>query len=1041
MAPPARATNLIEYTSFAATTLREIARSAQIPFLLTAASLTGMILDCVRAVKTAKESTLEIVAQIHEILCAIISLYSENVVSQSLPPSLLYDIGRFTETLQKIFTLMKAQQEMGKIKQLLKHTENALQWDICKAGLQAAMDALKIQTGASVISGIAKIQNDVDAQHRDLLELLAAHQDIASSEYTSAGVSSTFSTSVESFAMFPASPKIFHGRETELDQIMRLLSQEVAHIAILGPGGMGKTSLALATLHHPDTASKYTHRYFVPCHSTPSYSELVATIASHLGVEQDSNLTRGIIEHFSNNPASFLILDNFETPWEPLDGRADVEEFLSLLADVPGLAILITLRGAERPAKVKWTRPCPLPLAPLSEAAALQTFIDIADESQDVVTVKHLLDLTGNLPLAVSLIANVAAYEGCEAALARWRTENTHLLSDGYDKTSSLDISIMLSISSTRMDAEAQKLLTILSMLPDGLSDADLVQSALPISNIRRCKATLMRTSLAYNDHGQRLKVLVPIREYVYTVHPPSPEMTLAARQYFHTILELWDGSQRITPQPNSMPQIAANFGNLNRLFSDAMQREKAEEYPDMLASLRSTILLSRFSRISEHVHSPVMAALERRIPEWKGHPVYGSYLVESLASVLQSDVKATTEVLIESGHRFFETPAGAADTAKWHNIVAHYYYMSTEFKKAIKYRQSALALAATDETQRSVAMEALLGISTIMGALGDHAGSKFHAHRARGYADSLGDVYAASQAAAREADASSHLGDFRSASRLCAESRELARACGMEGSIADLNAQIFQAEIHMLKTEYPEARALNEHVIAVQPRTYKSAFADLNLALIGTATGDDAETIRAHAQVAQGQFMEQLDFPLGLELCNVVYADLHLAVGNTADARVLITTAFYALRDTLDEGAVLCLERLADLGTGMYSAEQTLNWAAISLASAHKSNNRLAKMKAVRYLGDILAALDGGDLQTALHLFEVALEGFTLMGVHGCAADCMVRISGILERRGGQEREQAVDLLRQARTLFGRSSQLKQVSSVDARLKMLAPE
>ncbi|KAJ7869969.1 P-loop containing nucleoside triphosphate hydrolase protein, partial [Mycena leptocephala] len=343
-------------------------------------------------------------------------------------------------------------------------------------------------------------------------------------------------SSVESLAILPASPKIFYGRESELQEIRGILARDSARVVVLGPGGMGKTSLTLALLHDPSMVSNYVHRYFVPCHSAATCSQLVSNTASHIGVEQGPNLARRIIHHFSRNPSSLLILDNLETPWEPLNSRPDVEEFLSLLADVSHLAILITMRGAERPGKVKWTRPCPLPLKPLSAAPALQTFIDIAGDSHDMAIVQQLIDLTGNLPLAVSLIANVASYEGCDVALSRWKTESTRLLSDGYDKTSSLEISIMLSLSSARMTSEAQKLLSLLSMLPDGLSDAELVQSKLPISSILRCKATLIRTSLAYADHEQRLKVLVPIREYVDNVYPSSPELRFALRTYFHKL-------------------------------------------------------------------------------------------------------------------------------------------------------------------------------------------------------------------------------------------------------------------------------------------------------------------------------------------------------------------------------------------------------------------------------------------------------------------------------------------------------------------------
>jgi hypothetical protein len=316
-------------------------------------------------------------------------------------------------------------------------------------------------------------------------------------------------------------------------------------------------------------------------------------------------------------------------------------------------SLQITMRGAERPGKVNWTRPCPPPLKPLSDVPALQTFVDIAGESHDKVIVQHLIDLTGNLPLAVSLIANVASYEGCEIALSRWKTESTRLLSDGYDKTSSLEISIILSLSSSRMNSEAQKLLSLLSMLPDGLSDADLVQSKLPISSILSCKATLIRTSLAYTDygHGQRLKVLVPIREYVHNVYPSSPGIRLALRTYFHRTLDLWDQYKHPSPM-SSVPQISANLGNLSSIFSDAIQTESS----DIVASLHSVILLSNFCRRNIRTRPAVLDLVSEKIEHYRTDPVYGIYLIESLNSTGSFGVMGDMEVRIRLGHQFFET-------------------------------------------------------------------------------------------------------------------------------------------------------------------------------------------------------------------------------------------------------------------------------------------------------------------------------------------------------------------------------------------------
>ncbi|KAJ7262832.1 P-loop containing nucleoside triphosphate hydrolase protein, partial [Mycena rebaudengoi] len=309
----------------------------------------------------------------------------------------------------------------------------------------------------------------------------------------------------------PPCPKIFHGRDTELQDVVNILVQDSAHIAILGAGGMGKTSLATAALYDPQVEAKYSHQYFIPCHSSPSCTELAVTIADHIGLEKSSNMANKIAHYFAHAPPSLLVLDNLETSWETLLSRSEVEEFLSLLTDVPHLGLIITLRGVERPSKVKWSRPFLAPLKPLSNMAARQTFIEVADEGHDDTSITELLELTGNLPLAVSLIASVADSEGCAKALSRWKLESTRMLSDGYDQRSNLDVSIMLSYTSSRMTPGAQELLSILSLLPDGLADDDLLQAKLPIPDILACKATLIQTALAFIGQDQHLKVLVPI--------------------------------------------------------------------------------------------------------------------------------------------------------------------------------------------------------------------------------------------------------------------------------------------------------------------------------------------------------------------------------------------------------------------------------------------------------------------------------------------------------------------------------------------------
>jgi hypothetical protein len=94
-----------------------------------------------------------------------------------------------------------------------------------------------------------------------------------------------------------------------------------------------------------------------------------------------------------------------------------------------------------------------------------------------------------------------------------------------------------------------------------------------------------------------------------------------------------------------------------------------------------------------------------------------------------------------------------------------------------------------------------------------------------------------------------------------------------------DYQAESYETEVHLLRTEYPEASRINASVATSSNLpNIQTAWAYLNVTLIDSA---DPDLIRRNVDIATDQFITWLSFPLGLSLCNLVYADLHLREEN----------------------------------------------------------------------------------------------------------------------------------------------------------------
>ncbi|KAJ7042291.1 hypothetical protein C8F04DRAFT_1295353 [Mycena alexandri] len=1025
-----RLNNISKCVAITANTLDVLVDTLNIPGLEVISNTTQSLLGLVESVKQNKDECAGLMEHTHELLKAIIGVYIKSDTGPELPPRILTEIAKFTETLHKIHTFVEAQQSSSRIRKFLRQGELNVLLKGCKEGLHQGLDFFLLKT-ADIIADAWEMQEQAQTRHQEVLGII----EVMSSSDSTSSIGKMYSgsyASSNSISMLPAEPKIFHGRNSELAAILELFRQGTPRIAILGAGGMGKTSLARFVVHHQELTTKYHgNRFFVVCDTVSSKPELAGLIGAHLGLEPGKDLTRAVLQHFSSRPTNLLILDNFETLWEPIESRSEIEEFLSLLTDIPSLALMITMRGAERPSKVQWTRPFLLPLPPLAQDAARKMFMDIADDKHSLEAVDRVLGLTDNMPLSISLLAHLVDVEGCPQILSRWDTEKTSLISEGYDRRSNLELSISLSLSSPRIASkpQSQDLLALLSMLPDGLSDVELKQTKFPIQDILGCKAALLRTALAHTDDHKRLKVLVPVREYMGGLFPPADQMIQPLLKYFHELLESYVAAFGTRSETVSIDRITSNYTNIQNILQTSLQRE----YHNVADVLYCTCDFNHFSRRIGRGATTLLKDITNLLPTLVDHRLQAYLIAELFRSWGYHPITHPDSVVVEALNHFkyFDDPE--LEVSFHTNLGLYYFQHNQNIPIALHHAQIALSLAQSNGNYRGQC-DALNALGHIESLAGGHTAGRAYAREAQRLAKISGDSYREARGLYHEAFCLQLLGDFRECIALTTRGRTMVDLCGLSHGQVNNWLMGIQAEVHKAKSEYVEAHSIQNQILqATANDNDQQGFCLMNIAEIEVLMGVSKTEIQKKIEASRVIVRVNHNAILTIA-CDTIQADLDLRDGDLSST--LFCECLQRGWGKHSEAVSYCLERLSDINRWEGSDHPT-SWPAVFLAYSLKAKEWLGIYKALQFLGDVL--LRENDALTASSLFILALEGFTQMDVHRSRAECMIRLGDLSKKHGDSLR--ALELWDTARPLFQRSSQAKRVQHIDERLVGIAED
>jgi tetratricopeptide (TPR) repeat protein len=302
----------------------------------------------------------------------------------------------------------------------------------------------------------------------------------------------------------PLKPEIFHGRDDFVEDIARsLLQEETSRICILGPGGMGKTSVSLAVVELPVIKERFPggNCIWVPCIEATSATLFLEILYIQLRILGDNQVTpeKIISELDASKEPRLILLDNFETPWNAPSGtQKQVSNILRKLAALSHVAILVTMRGTYPPCDtIEWQLHT---IQPTDEAACRRIFHDINPSSRNDPDVDRLLAVLGHMPFAVTLMANLGKRGKSTAneLLETWYTSGTNMLSVSNSPEKSMNRSISLSVDSefVKQDTDALLLLAILSLLPAGTTKQNLRWWATSVKMIPSAIATLSDAGL-----------------------------------------------------------------------------------------------------------------------------------------------------------------------------------------------------------------------------------------------------------------------------------------------------------------------------------------------------------------------------------------------------------------------------------------------------------------------------------------------------------------------------------------------------------------
>lgn len=703
-------------------------------------------------------------------------------------------------------------------------------------------------------------------------------------------------------APIPQAVTSFVGRQVSTNQLFDLMARDdVRLVTLLGPGGIGKSRLALKF------SGMVKNRFadgvaFVPLDAVRDPELLASEIGIALGIRESvgASALERLVESLADREL-LLVLDNFE-------GLLDAVPTVSkLLASAPKLKVLTTSRTVLRASGEVVYQVPPMQLPPVGtsqspkEAMAfggVRLFVERAKavspdfqlDEENVAVVIDICRRLDGLPLAIELAA--ARTRTLSAAALRERmTKLLPILTGGPRDAPARQRTLRDTIawSYAQLTPAQKQLFTRLSVF-DGNTYLEAIESVIGGQGMLDCLADLCDASLVMriDPEHELFGMLETLREFARELLEADPQLREwreTHARYFLVFASIASEGLKAAGQREWLERLRVNDGNLRAALDTFSEWKHGPEALRLATALRPFwqrvgALSSGRKRLQQALALAKDAPPQLRAPALLG---------EGVLAWRQGDLEAADPLLRES----LELGRVAGDNATTINALRSLGALAqnrADYKEARELLTSSVELAQQLNDIESEA-NTYLSLGNVALDQGLYAEADAHYARSRELSEEISDTLGYAYALDNLGVSAWHRGDLDRASRLADEVMELYQQLGIESGKANVwhrRCLIALERGHLADAEEHGLRALR--VRTVQGEDRGGAFVLYDLARVALASGDSEV---ARQRLRQGL---KLALPHGAPVIDVLYLEGTAAyldqVGNYQDAYLLLAAA-----------------------------------------------------------------------------------------------------------------------------------------------------